>query len=84
MYRLSYKKWDLQYTGLDHRIATPTVDKDQWFVGLKTAKIGSVGLSTRNVGLSARSVGLSVCRTITRRNIEMTQLHWKDLDDYQE
>ena len=51
---------------------SPTVEKDQRFVGRKIAKIGLVGLSTRNVGSLIQSVGLSVCGTITRRNIEMT------------
>ena len=53
-------KQDLRYTGLDHRIDSPTGVQDQRFAGLKTAKIGLVGLSTQNVGLSVRPLGLSV------------------------
>ena len=74
VYRLSYKKQGLRYTGLNHRMDSPIGEEDQRFVGLKTARIGSVGLSTRNVGLSVRPLGLSVCRTIARRNIKMTQV----------
>ena len=39
-----------------------------------TAKIGLLGQATRSVGLWVHSVGLSVCRTIARRNIEMTPI----------
>ena len=72
VYRLSYKKKNLRYTGLDHGIDSPTGEYDQRFVGLKTTKIGLAGLSTRDVGLSVRPLGLSVCWTIARRNIETT------------
>ena len=37
-----------------------------------TIVLGLLGLSTWNVGLLIHEVGLSVCRTITRRNIEIT------------
>ena len=72
VHRLAHKKQDLPYTGLDRRFDSPTGEQDQRFVGLKTGKIGLVGLSTRIVGLLVRSIGLQVCRTIARRNIEMT------------
>ena len=72
VYEQSYKQQDLQYTGLCHRINSPTVEQDQRFVGLKTAEKGLVWLSTRNVGLSILSVGISGCRTIACKNIEVT------------
>ena len=71
VYQQFYEKQNLQYTGLDHRIDSPIVEQDQWFVGLKTTKMGSLGLSAQSIGLLIHSVGLSGCRTIARRNIEM-------------
>ena len=40
VYQESYKMQDFQDNGLDRHIDSPTIEQDQWFVGLKTAKIG--------------------------------------------